>query len=282
MLKVDETLRPRNILEYPPSNKQTFEEYFYDEYVKSNVNTDRIYIPIFWTNYYISKNYGNGDLSKLQEVLDNLDRGKKYFTIVQYDDNILNDLKDLDVLIFTQGGYGNYKEKSYVIPLNYQFNHQITNTTKDIFASFIGNIKGRHSLRERMESLLINKDGYFISESINYDKFKDIMSRSLFSLCPRGYGQTSFRIFESLSIGSIPVYIYDDPLIPFENEFDFNEIGILIHESKLDRIDDILKSKSKSEIDNFIINGKSIYNNFFLYDGCYNKIINILSKNKRI
>jgi hypothetical protein len=276
MLEIDEKFRPRNVLIYPPSNNKTFEEHFHDEYIKEQYS-HRIYIPIFWTNYYLSKNYGKGDLSELQEVINNLDRTKKYFTIVQYDDNILNDLGDLDLLIFTQGGYGKYKDRSYVIPLNCQFDHQSSSNEKDIFASFIGNIKGRHPLREKMENLLRSKKDYFISETINYDEFKNIMSRSLFSLCPRGYGQTSFRIFESLSIGSIPVYIYDEPLIPFESEFNFNDIGILIHESELDMIDDILKSKSKSEIDNYILNGISIYNNFFTYNGCYNKIIKILN-----
>ena len=36
------------------------------------------------------------------------------------------------------------------------------------------------------------------------------MRDSLFSLCPRGYGPTSFRLYESIQLGSIPVYIAED------------------------------------------------------------------------
>jgi hypothetical protein len=270
MIKIDDNFRPRNILIYPPGNNQTFEEYFYDKYSSSNNISNRIYIPIFWTNYYISKDYGKGDISELQNLLNKLDRSKKYFTIVQYDDNILNDLFDLDILIFCQGGWGNYKEKSYAISLVCQ--GEVVSKEKNIFASFIG--RKTHKIRDFIFQNL-KKDDFFISDSVDYKTFKDVMSRSVFSLCPRGYGLTSFRICEALQSGSIPVYIYDDSLIPFENEFEFNNIGILIHESELDKIDDILKSKSNFEINNYIINGKSIYNNFFSYDGCYNKIINI-------
>jgi hypothetical protein len=276
MIKIDDNFRPRNILEYPPSNKQTFEEYFYDEYMNNNIKTDRIYIPVFWTNFYISKNYGNGDLSKLQKSLDSLDRDKKYFTIVQYDDNILNDLKDLDILIFAQGGYGNYKDKTYTIPLNCQTNYNNNDLRKDIFASFVG--RQTHPIRSIIFDEFKNKEGYFISESIDYNSYKDVMSRSLFSLCPRGYGLTSFRICESLQVGSIPVYIYDEEFIPFRDEFEFNKIGIPIHENELYKLDNILKSKTENEINSFLKNGKDIYKNYFHYNGTKNSILEVLNK----
>jgi len=277
-----EKFRPRNVLIYPPGNNQTFEEYFYDNYSEIGeydyINKkDRIYLPIFWTNYYISKSYGKGDLSDLQNLLDGLDRSKKYFTIVQYDDNILNDLSDLDILIFSQGGYGKYLNKSYAIPLNCQssIGYNFHKDKKDIFCSFIG--RKTHKIRNEIFDIFKSKEGYLISESIDYKSYIDIMSRSLFSFCPRGYGMTSFRIFESLSLGSIPIYIYDDPFIPFEGEFSFNDIGILLHENDLSLIDDILRSKTSDELENYIINGKSIYNNFFTYEGCYNKIIKMIN-----
>lgn len=274
MINIDDRFRPRNILEYPPGNTYLFEEYFYDEFIKSEVKLERIYIPIFWTNYYISKNYGQGDISDIQSIIDKLDRTKKYFTIVQYDDNILNDLKDLDILIFAQGGYGNYKDKSYVIPLNCQSNYQINNIQKDIFASFVG--RKTHPIRNTIFDKFRNKEGYFISESIDYNSYKDIMSRSLFSFCPRGYGLTSFRIFESLQCGSIPVYIYDDEFIPFKYEFDFNEIGILIHVTEISKLNDILQSVKKEDILNLQKKGVEIYNNYFDYKGTLKQIFEIL------
>lgn len=275
MLKINESFRPRNILEYPPNNKQTFEEYFYDQYIIDNTITDRIYIPIFWTNYYISKNYGQAELSELQEVLDNLDRNKKYFTIIQYDDNILNDLKDLDIIIFAQGGYGNFKDKSYAISLNCEGDYHTNTIDKNIFASFVG--RQTHPIRSMIFNQFKDKENYFISNPIDYSSYRDIMNRSLFSLCPRGYGLTSFRICESLQFGSIPVYIYDNEFIPFKNEFEFNKIGILIKQNDIQYIDEILIS-NKNNIKTFNENGKNIYNKYFNYSGTKNSILEILKK----
>ena len=118
LIPTDESLRIKINVDYPPCNTTIFEEYFYNKFIENSEATDRIYIPIFWTSLYVNRSYGHGDLSDIQNLLDNLDRNKKYFTIVQYDDNILNDLKDLDILIFAMGGYGKYKERCYPIPLN--------------------------------------------------------------------------------------------------------------------------------------------------------------------
>ena len=68
--------------------------------------------------------------------------------------------------------------------------------------------------------------GIYVSESLGRESFLDILTRSAFALCPRGYGKTSFRICESLEVGVIPVYIYDDPWIPFGHKLDF-EVTII-------------------------------------------------------
>ena len=105
------------------------------------------------------------------------------------------------------------------------------------------------------------------------------MSRSTFSLCPRGYGATSFRICEALQHGSIPVYISDKPWIPFNTIIDFNDYGVIINEKDIDNIDNILKSISKQEIDNKINIGKYIYKEYYSYNGCSEKILKIINEN---
>ena len=248
-------------------------------YYENKPELSREYLPIFWTQFYINRNYGNDNISDLQQFLDNLDSSKKYFTIVQYDDCILNDLKYIDILIFNQGGYGKYKDKCYPIPLNC-LPTGVDSTNKDIFCSFMGSINGRHQIREKLYDVLKTDGKYLISESMGYHYFKNIMQRSLFSLCPRGYGQTSFRICESLQHGSIPVYVFDDPLLPFQDKIDFSEYGVLIHESQINDIDKILTSISEEKINSLMIKGKEVYNDFYQYEGCYTKIISSLINEK--
>lgn len=276
MIEISEKFRPRNILIYPPKNTKIFEEFFYDEFLKLNPKTERIYLPIFWTNYYISKNYGQGDLSELQSVLDGLNKNKKYFTIVQYDDNILNDLKDLDILIFCQGGFGNYKDRCYVIPLNCTGQVK-TNQDKNILISFVG--RKTHPIRNLIFERFQNNSTFFLTDSLPYDEFKQIMCQSVFSLCPRGYGLTSFRICEALQSESIPIYVYDEIFVPFEDKFNFEEIGILVENKKIHQIPQIIESKKKEDLENMINKGKLIYEKFFSFEGCYREIIEILNNN---
>lgn len=263
--------------EYPQNNKIIFEEYFYNWFMKNKPLTNRIYLPIFWTNYYISKDYAQQDISEINNFLDSLDKNKEYFTIVQWDDGILNKFNYNNIYVFGQGGGGG-KEGfigHYPIPLNCQPNPNIKIKNKDIFASFVGVIYGRNNLiREKLHKDLRQKNGYIFENSISYEAFSNIMSRSIFSLCPRGYGATSFRICEALQHQSIPVYISDKPWIPFNDLINFNDYGVFIDSKDIDNIDIILKNISQEEINKKINLGKYIYNEYYTYAGCSNKIIN--------
>jgi hypothetical protein len=270
IVETPETFLTKTNHTYPPGNNKVFEEFFLEKFLQDNPDTNRIYLPIQWTCFYISRNYCQSPMDDLQSFLDSLPRDKKYFTICQWDDGIRNDLSGLDILKLSSGGVGDYQ-----IPLINQ-PHKKEIREKDIFASFIGVIGGRHRIREYLREKYSNADGYLISESQGFDKFKEIMERSIFSLCPRGYGKTSFRINESLNLGAIPVYIYDEPWIPFEDEINFGEYGVLLHQSQLDNLDSILKSFSQDEINRFLKKGEEVYEEYYTYQGCYNKIINKL------
>jgi hypothetical protein len=275
-IEKDINLIKKSNLIYPPNNLETFEMFFLNNF-KDNKKIKRIYLPILWTEYYINNNYGKGDISYLQNYLDSLDRTKKYFTIIQYDDCILNDLKDLDIIIFSQGGFGKYEKKCYPIPLNcYIKTNNDKEENKQFLMSFVGSIKNRHIIREELYENLINKNDCFLSENLGYEKFVDILKKSKFSLCPRGYGQTSYRIFESLYFKTIPIYIYDIPHVPFQKEFPFEKYGILIHKENINNIYDIINSISDDEINNMLIYGQEVLNKHYLYEGCLLTIKNIL------
>lgn len=261
---------------YPPYNNMIFEEYFYNYMTSNKIETERIYIPILWTNLYLSRGNGDGYMEDIQLFLNGLDRNKKYFTVLQYDDGILQDLKDLDIQVFCAGGGGSKnvpaKNLGYPIPLLTKPRPNINKTReRDILASFIGAYP-RHFVREKMFNLLRNESGFIIKTSSSYIEFSDLMERSIFSLCPRGYGSTSFRICESLQHGSIPVYIYDKNWAPWFDEFDFNDIGILCHVDDIVNLPNLLRQKT-DDIKNYTNRGESIYKEYFEYEGCAKKII---------
>src|ERR1043165_1445749 len=104
MIEVHPDFRPHLAEEYPPENDLIFEEWFYHNF--KNAHTERQYLPIFWTSYYVSKaRYGKdrSAIDMLQRFLDGLDKRVKYFTVLQYDDGIINDISKLDIKIFGSG-----------------------------------------------------------------------------------------------------------------------------------------------------------------------------------
>ena len=61
----------------------------------------------------------------------------------------------------------------------------------------------------------------------NKQHYIDILSRSVFSICPRGSNAGSNRFWESIKAGSIPILIADDWVLP---EYDWENTIIRIKE----------------------------------------------------
>jgi FkbM family methyltransferase len=230
---VPDQFRPKHPFAYPGDNDTEFERWFMEKF---DGGSGRTYLPVMWTAYYCKSDRSNnkaGMLASLQKFLDNLDRSKKYFTIVQYDDGILNDLKDLDIKVFSMSG----KPMDYPLPLICQEHAPISQVSnRDIFASFIG----RNTHPVRAEILKIKQPGWVITDKIlKLPEFCRTLARSVFTLCPRGYGPTSFRIKEAMQYGSIPVYISDQFIQP--HWVDFSIYGVKVSDCDLKHLPDILK-----------------------------------------
>lgn len=215
MIQVPEEFRPHQLKPYPPDNFEPFEEWFGKNYDPARNKSDREYLPIYWTSFYCNNHHGKHrrSMRHLQDFLDRLDRTKKYWTIVQYDDWILNNVSHLDLKVFGMGCKGDYQLPLVCQPHHYEFKEN----GRPIFASFIGAVT--HPIRQKMIDELKDKEDYFIStERTSLHTYCKIMSMSKFALCPRGYGKTSFRIQEALQYGAIPIYISDEHLSPGNKE----------------------------------------------------------------
>lgn len=248
--------RPHIQLNYPEDNIKIFEEWFYEQ--PRPEDSRRTYLPIFWTSYYVNHRYGKdpGAIALLQQWLDQLDRGKKYYTIVQYDDGILNDLSKLDIQVYAMS-----KKLDYVLPLICKPHRFEFNSQRDIFANFIG--RPTHPIRDNITGLH-GRTGYYVSTGKHSLKdFCHILSRSVFTLCPRGYGATSFRIQEAMQYGSIPVYITDEVLEP--HGIPFERYGILIQSEDAHRIAEILQSIKPEEIESKRKAVRRVYQEYFTF-----------------
>jgi len=245
------------------------EDYFFNYWCRKedalclSQSIDRIYIPIFWTAYY--KRYGQCPHQTIQNFINkNIDPSRKYFTVVQDDDGMLEKTPS-NVLVFASGGTGDVP-----IPL-LKKELVVRPKRKDIRVSFVGESSVTHDpkeVRRKTFSTLKSYKGCYFSGRRNMREFVDITSRSVFTLCPRGYGRTSFRLYEAMSLGSIPIYIWDDiEWLPYKDKLNWNEFSISINIKDIEKLPAIIDDHSTQKIRKKIEIIKDLYYEYFSKEG---------------
>lgn len=190
---------------YPSDNFPDF-EYWLMLNIKEEelMYGDRVYLPILFTAYFKRNQYGKNQpsIDLLQRFVDTLPPDKKYFTVVQYDDGVLVDWKGKDVVVFGMSGK---PENCIPIPLICQpHKYQEKEPKKDILISFVGRVT--HPSRQSLMDWGVNKsDCYISTRAHTLDQYCDILWRSQYVFCLRGYGAGSFRVCEALQYGAMPI-----------------------------------------------------------------------------
>lgn len=120
--------------------------------------------------------------------------------------------------------------------------------------SFCGHQEG---IRGRIINKIINtvgkkncdfiiRQGYYYSTSyVNATTKRDYYSNianSRFVLCIRGAGNFSYRFYEALNMGRIPILIDTDIELPFERIIDWSKFIIKIKEDQIDQLPNLINS----------------------------------------
>lgn len=262
--------KPSINVAYPPGNTPLFEEWMQTvwEYKPPSIRTDREILPVNFTSYHVNNGYGKNEqaLRELQEFVDSLDRGKKWFSICQYDDSVLIDFKDLDVMRFEMS-----KNIGTPLPLMCQPHPYQFSGYKKYLASFVGS--RTHPVRKELEKYKGRHEWYISFEPHSIEDYCRILHESVFALCPRGYGANSFRIAEAIQYGAIPVYISDEFIEPFG--VDFNTIGVKVLDDSADSLY-LLESTPITMMAEKAAKLPSFYKKYYTYEGCMERIIHSL------
>jgi hypothetical protein len=99
------------------------------------------------------------------------------------------------------------------------------------------------------------------------------MARSIFALCPRGYGKSSFRIMEAIHFGAIPVYISDEFVTPYHSPFNSFCIQVGVDYNLFDLLRDV-----RADHIPILQKGVEEVKPLFTYDGCKRMIIAEVNK----
>lgn len=144
---------------------------------------------------------------------------------------------------------------SYLTPINEFIEHYSTtfHQKPDLLFSFMG--AATSPIRKTLfrQQLFVGRTDTFIentsswsnwdsSSSVRTERTKhyaEILARSKFVLCPRGVGTTTYRLFETMQMGRVPIIIADEWVQPKGPEWSL--FSIQVPENKIAQIPDLLR-----------------------------------------
>lgn len=264
---------------YPPYHKGLYLEDFAFQYYKEHKEefdkSGRLMIPVSWTSLYV-----DGTEHNIQAYLNALDQSKAYWTLSQHDDGIRQRLPP-NTLHFAAGGLGGGIPIPLIcspIPTDDFMTCGLSD--KQFFCSFVGSLT--HNIRAKLFTTYKHNKLFYFSNPHQWSQtvkpnflhqFLNITSQSVFALAPRGYGLSSFRLYEILQLGAIPVYISDKHWLPFTNEIDWNEFCVLLTDDDIPYLENILKSIPESRQQQMLDKGKEVYENYFTMEKVCEQIL---------
>jgi hypothetical protein len=245
-----EFLISRDGFNYPPHHAGDHLEEAFVKFWQKNGSGNRLLIPVHWTavyNYKVKEGLGSGTPNhslrqKLQSYLDSLPKDGLYFIVCTHDDAPSERLPP-NTQVFAAGG--NSERIDVAIPLTCGAHSNILDPIRTIPMSFVGSVT--HMLRQHLLMSVNGKPGLLIQvdewqENVSQQKsenFKQITQNSMFSLCPRGYGATSYRLYEAIQLGAVPVYVSDKHLLPWNDELDWESFCVIVKPHEIQRVLDM-------------------------------------------
>jgi len=282
---------PKNTFAYPPHQglNPLIEERAFSYFTTMDIDSDYMYIPIQWTQYHCSNNWGN-DAQKVAEIQEWANQlptkypGEKFFTVVQYDDGTLVSIDNCKVFAASNSPKSPKADSQEYIPIPLLSDPHPSSAKGERMnkVGFVGR-NDTHPLRKNICDKLRGTPGYRFEENQSGSHisqlFRDVIQDSVFGLAPRGYGPTSFRLYETMQLGSVPIYVSDVFWLPFEDVIDWEKAALLVHLDDVDtipeRVDAIIES---GEYENYLEYGRMVYEKYLTWDGTLNQIAQSISK----
>lgn len=231
-IPVHKKLQPASqVFKYPRHNddygvEQDFHRYLLSHReltVEDPRSADWHYLPVYWTRWHLNHHYGKTGLAELQQAIDQsiLDDSKT-FTLCQYDDGPLANLGRASVFLASRK-----TGEGIDIPLLCS-PHQCPQAKQQklYLASFVGRL-ATHTIRQQMAEVLKDRQDVFIFDGdLGTDFFVGKLRESYIALCPRGYGGSSFRFFEAMQMGVVPVLVGDLDTRPFKKFIPWDRMSL--------------------------------------------------------
>lgn len=180
----------------------------------------------------------------------------------------IDDLPNIYVLNFNTSR----RHDRFIILPFWTIDYEVADESKTIRCNMICSIN--NSLRGNLSSALSKDSRYLVGSGFKPQEYKKILAQSFFTFCPKGNGLSSYRFFEAIQQGSIPILIADDVVLPFD-DLNYSGFSLRIKESDasdIDKINSLIDSSPSSLFENLNVI-KSRFTLLGVQDEVYNKLI---------
>lgn len=216
---------------------QTFKHFDLFEQIDYHSNdNDVIYVYSICLEHYEFQN-------KTNEMIEHIDYYSKKFPdnkiIFQWNHDgdyakygyIIEQYQNVYVINF---GSTSKKHRNDILVPYWTYSTKQYKEEKTAFASFIGN--PNNQLRVQLAETITNahNNNFHYGQVYGEDYYKTL-SKSIFSLCPRGMGWSSYRFYECFHLNTIPVLFADNFIYPY-TDLDWADICIKIPEKYINDI----------------------------------------------
>jgi hypothetical protein len=123
---------------------------------------------------------------------------------------------------------------------------------------------------------------FWDSSSENFDarrrRFRQVLERSRFVLCPRGHGTSSFRLYETIAAGRVPVIISDDWVAPPGP--DWSRFSLRIAERDVSSVVRVLNERNP-EWEELGAQASIAFREYFAADVAFHRTVELLADLRR-
>jgi hypothetical protein len=216
-----------DMVDDPVATEQTINKQLLER--QSDINTDYIYVsmPLAWS----INRFGVAQTQNQIDKICKLGENEKLFFVCQH--ILVKNLNFHGNMVFTP--HATMMDSFIPIP-HYSCTYDLSLTKewsdREYTFSFVGSFR-THPVRRKIHKELSDRKDCLVIDTGNWHfegnekkqidnakRYSEILGNTKYSLCPRGTGPSTIRLWESLAMGSVPVIVSDFLKMPMELEID--------------------------------------------------------------
>ena len=138
--------------------------------------------------------------------------------------NIVSKYSNVRILNYNTS---NKTSNDIILPF-WTINTEPYNEPKEYNYALIATIN--HPCRESLLNSFTGKQYFLHDVNLKGKEYYKTISKSVYNLCPRGHGLSSWRFFESFHLNTIPVLFTDKIVLPFTDVISYDDISVQFKE----------------------------------------------------